>query len=203
VSRHPCGCTIPANDTRPRCTGTHMLSSDLQRYKRMLLEKQREVLTANSDIHSQLGAAGLTEGDLIDRANADAEAELQVRLRQTDGKLLRGIEEALVRIKRGTYGLCTSCQQPISVARLRAVPWAQRCLKCKEQDQRAWVGKPCNAPSKVPGRSAAAVFRLLPLFLRQARQGLPLVQRVRVLRVPRPAPYPESVGRLGEAGRDG
>ena len=114
-----------------------MRSSDLQRYKKMLLEKQREVLTANSDIHSQIPASGLTEGDLIDQANADAEAELQVRLRQTDGKLLRAIEEALVRIKRGTYGVCTSCQQPISAARLRAVPWTHRCLKCKEQDQRA------------------------------------------------------------------
>ncbi|MGH9717383.1 MAG: TraR/DksA family transcriptional regulator [Candidatus Acidiferrales bacterium] len=53
-----------------------------------------------------------------------------------NGRLLRAIDEALVRIRRGTYGLCTSCQRPISAARLRAVPWAHRCVKCEAQDQR-------------------------------------------------------------------
>lgn len=109
---------------------------DLQRYKKMLANKQREILSANSDIRSHLPASGVKEGDLIDQANADAEAELQVSLRQTDGKLLRAIEEALGRIRRGTYGICAACRQPISAARLRAVPWTHRCLKCKEQDQR-------------------------------------------------------------------
>jgi DnaK suppressor protein len=114
-----------------------MRSSDLQRYKKMLLEKRQEVLSANSDMHSHLPAAGVTEGDLVDQANADAEAELQVRLRQTDGKLLRAIEDALARIRQRTFGICTDCQQPISAARLQAVPWTHHCLRCKQQEQRA------------------------------------------------------------------
>jgi len=113
-----------------------MRSSELRRYEKMLLEKRQEVLSVNSDIHSQLPAAGVTEGDVVDQANADAEADLQVRLRQTDGKLLRAIDEALVRIRRGTYGVCASCQQPISAARLKAVPWTHHCLECKEREQR-------------------------------------------------------------------
>lgn len=109
--------------------------SDLRRYQK-LLAKQREILSAKSDLHSLLPAADVAVGDLIDEANADLEAELQVRLRQMNGRLLRAIDEALVRIRRGTYGLCTSCQRPISAARLRAVPWAHRCVKCEAQDQR-------------------------------------------------------------------
>lgn len=111
-----------------------MRRSELRRYQKSL-EKQREILSAKSDLHSQLPAADVNVGDLIDEANADLEAELQVRLRQTNGRLLRAIDEALVRIRRGTYGLCTSCQRPISAARLRAVPWTHRCVKCEEQDQ--------------------------------------------------------------------
>jgi len=79
-------------------------------------------------------APGGLEGDLIDQANADEEAELQIRLHQTDGRLLRAIEEAVARIRQGTYGVCEVCKQPISKARLEAVPWARHCRECKERE---------------------------------------------------------------------
>lgn len=77
------------------------------------------------------------EGDLVDQANADAEAELQIRLHQTDGRLLRAIEEAPARMRHGTYGVCEVCAQPISKARLEAVPWARHCRDCKEREHPA------------------------------------------------------------------
>jgi DnaK suppressor protein len=80
-------------------------------------------------------AAGGFEGNLIDQANTDAEPELQIRLHQTDGRLLRAIEEALGRIRQGTYGICGVCNQPISRARLEAVPWTHHCRACKERKQ--------------------------------------------------------------------
>ena len=43
-------------------------------------------------------AAGGWEGDVIDQANADAEAELQIRMQETDAQLLEAIEEALARM---------------------------------------------------------------------------------------------------------
>jgi hypothetical protein len=73
---------------------------DLQRYKGLLLEKQRELSSVQDDAGTRVPAAGGLEGDLIDQANADAEAELQIRLHQTDGRLLRAIEEALGRIRQ-------------------------------------------------------------------------------------------------------
>ncbi len=82
-------------------------------------------------------AAGGLEGDLIEQANADEEAELQIRLHQTDGRLLRAIEEAVVRIRHGTYGVYEACKQPISKARLEAVPWARHCRVCKEHEHPA------------------------------------------------------------------
>jgi DnaK suppressor protein len=77
---------------------------------------------------------GPWEGDLIDQANADAEAELQIRLHQTEGRLLRAIEEALARVRDGTYGVCGVCKQPISKARLEVVPWTRHCRECKERE---------------------------------------------------------------------
>ena len=107
--------------------------SDLQRYSRLLLEKRGELSSALGEAQSRVPAAGGLEGDLIDQANADAEAELQISLHQSDGRLLRAIEEALARIRQGTYGACAVCKQPVSKARLEAVPWTHVCRECKER----------------------------------------------------------------------
>jgi DnaK suppressor protein len=109
---------------------------DLQRYKELLLEKRRELWSVQGDA-ARVPAAGGSEGDLIDQANADAEAEVQIRLHHTDARLLRAIEEALARIKQGTFGVCQTCQQPISKARLEAVPWTRLCRECKEHRRSA------------------------------------------------------------------
>lgn len=107
--------------------------SKLRRYERLLVEKRRKLSYAPDEAHPLVPAAGGLEGDLIEQANADEEAELQIRLHQTDGRLLRAIEEALARIEQGTYGVCAVCQQPISGARLEAVPWTHLCRECKER----------------------------------------------------------------------
>jgi DnaK suppressor protein len=113
--------------------GSVMGPADMQRYHRLLLEKQRELSSAHSDAQALVPAAGGLEGDLIEQANADAEAELQIQLHRTDGRLLRAIEEALARIEKHTYGVCEVCKQSISTARLEAVPWTHLCRECKER----------------------------------------------------------------------
>ena len=102
---------------------------NLQRYKRLLLEKRREL----SPVRGLVPAAGGWEGDVIDQANADAEAELQIRLQETDGLLLKAIDDALTRIEEGTYGVCVNCNQSIPKARLEAVPWTRLCRSCQER----------------------------------------------------------------------
>jgi DnaK suppressor protein len=110
-----------------------MSPDDLQRYHSLLLKKRHELSSALGEDHSRVPAAGRLQGDMIDQANADAEAELQIRLHRTDGRLARAIEAALARIKQGTYGVCGVCKQPISEARLEAVPWTHLCRECKDR----------------------------------------------------------------------
>ena len=107
--------------------------SDLQRYKRLLLEKRGELSSALGEAQSRVPAAGGWEGDVADQANADAEAELQIHLHKSDGRLLKAIEEALARMRHRTYGVCVACKEPISKARLEAVPWTHLCRECKER----------------------------------------------------------------------
>ncbi len=111
-----------------------MRPADFERYTRQLLEKRRELLSAQGDPQSLVPAAGGWEGDASDQASADAEAELQIQLHRTDGRLARAIEQALVRIRKRTYGVCEACGHAIPKARLNAVPWTRLCRWCKEQE---------------------------------------------------------------------
>jgi RNA polymerase-binding protein DksA len=43
---------------------------------------------------------------------------------------LNQIEQALQRVKAGTYGICEQCEQPIDLKRLQALPYTTRCINC-------------------------------------------------------------------------
>jgi len=107
--------------------------SQLQRYHRLLTAKQRELLSVQSDDLAPVPAAGGRQGDIVDQANADAEAELKIHLLKSDGRLLKAIEAALARMRQGTYGICAVCNEPITKARLEPVPWTHLCRECKER----------------------------------------------------------------------
>jgi DnaK suppressor protein len=109
-----------------------MDNSDLLRYKNLLLSKRQE-LSDGKSLADSIPAAGELCGDTADIAVGAAIAAMQIRLRQTDGKLLRAIDDALARILREEFGICTECGEPISKARLEAVPWTRRCRDCKER----------------------------------------------------------------------
>jgi len=106
----------------------------LNQYRRSLLAKQQELLAANGGKLVLGAAGGLTGADLMDQALAQSEAVVDARLSQDRSNLRRAIEWALGRIKKGNYGICAACGKSISRARLRAVPWADYCRDCMEQE---------------------------------------------------------------------
>ena len=109
-----------------------MNKSDLLHYKNLLLVKQQQLSSGKSLVESN-PTAGEPHGDPVDLAASETSASVQLRLKQTDSKLLRAIEAALMRIRQERFGVCEECGQPISKARLEAVPWARHCKGCKEQ----------------------------------------------------------------------
>ena len=64
--------------------------------------------------------------EFVDLPAESSEESVQVKLRQTDSKLLRTIDASLYPIERGTFGLCEVCTQSIPARRLNAVPWAAK-----------------------------------------------------------------------------
>ncbi len=73
------------------------------------------------------------EGDL---ALISHNKEILYNLHETDFRRLKAIEDALKRIQREEYGVCTGCGEDINEKRLVAVPWATMCIDCQEEVER-------------------------------------------------------------------
>ena len=56
-------------------------------------------------------------------------SQLTTLIRQAE-RHLDDIEEARIRVASGRYGLCETCGQPVSAARLDARPVARTCIEC-------------------------------------------------------------------------
>jgi DnaK suppressor protein len=109
---------------------------DLAVYRDSLLQKRGELVGAGGLKPLQASMENNTrQGDMADQATGNNEVHIALRLKQTDAKILQAIEEALVRIEKGTYGVCRDCGEPIAEARLRAIPWTRVCITCKEKQK--------------------------------------------------------------------
>ena len=103
-------------------------------YKDALRRKRSEILGTSGVKPLQASMENNTrQGDMADQASGNNEVHIQLKLKQTDAKILQAIEEALGRIEKGTYGICRDCGEPIAEARLNAIPWTRVCIACKEK----------------------------------------------------------------------
>ena len=100
-----------------------------------LVKKRAEILAASTGTRPLPASADVNsrQGDLADQASGNNEVHIQLKLKQTDAKILQAIEEALVRMDKGTYGICRDCGDPIAAARLEAIPWTRVCISCKQK----------------------------------------------------------------------
>ncbi len=104
-------------------------------YKEQLLLKRGEILAAGGTAKPIQGSTEMNtrQGDLADQASGNNEVHIQLKLKQTDAKILQAIEEALFRMEKGTYGICRDCGEEIAPPRLNAIPWTRVCITCKEK----------------------------------------------------------------------
>ena len=70
--------------------------------------------------------------DPVDLAVRNYSKNVMLAVSENESKQLTLIDEALVRIEDGEYGLCSHCENKINPKRLTAVPWARYCINCQE-----------------------------------------------------------------------
>lgn len=111
-----------------------MEAERLEHFRRILTNQLRE--HAENVRESQINALEMAMADdgvkdSVDMSLHDVNQEIQFRLGERESKLVADIDQALLRIKEGTYGQCARCGEPISERRLEAVPTARYDAQCQ------------------------------------------------------------------------
>jgi len=99
-------------------------------YRDRLIEKRQSVLSGLGVKFDTLARIGRVAED--DQAQLSHDEFISLRLNGLDYEQLRMVEEALDRLESGDYGICLSCEEPIALKRLNAIPWARYCVTCQE-----------------------------------------------------------------------
>ena len=110
---------------------------DTEVFRVALMRKRGELLggSAAKPLQWTMENNSGRQGDVADQAAGNNEVHVQLKLKQTDAKILQAIEGALRRMEEGTYGICRDCGEPIAEARLTAIPWTGSCVICKEKQK--------------------------------------------------------------------
>ena len=113
----------------------YMNSKQLAHFKKMLEEMKRD-LSQDIDrtVHTMQDEATIF-ADPNDRASQESDMSLELRNRDRERKLIKKIDETIVKIDAGEYGFCESCGVEIGLKRLEARPTATLCIDCKTLDE--------------------------------------------------------------------
>ena len=104
---------------------------DKLRYRRNEITGQVNHL--EQDLREEIADNQNIPGDMADHGSGELSQHLSVTLMENDRIELERIEKAISRIESGAYGQCEVCQKSIPMARLKAIPWATRCINCQSR----------------------------------------------------------------------
>ncbi len=99
------------------------LETRQQELRRMVSRTQQDGRSADED----------TAQDIADKAASSYNKEFLFHQSNNDRQLLMMVENALARIREGSFGECISCGKEINPKRLEAVPWTRHCIECQEK----------------------------------------------------------------------
>ncbi|MCX6354346.1 MAG: TraR/DksA family transcriptional regulator [Candidatus Aureabacteria bacterium] len=92
--------------------------------------------TLNQSPRDQAGDLSGYGIHIADAATDSYDREFNLSLVSHEQDILNDIEDALGKVERKEYGSCELCEEPIGESRLRAVPYARLCLRCKETQEK-------------------------------------------------------------------
>jgi DnaK suppressor protein len=123
-----------------------LLKSDLNAFRKSLLEKRQEILGDVGSMESEAfkGGDNLSNAPIhmADVGSDSFEQEFTLGLIESERQLLRDIHDALKRIEDGIYGICLGTGKPIGKVRLEATPWAKFCIEHAQNIEKRSSGIP-------------------------------------------------------------
>ncbi|MBM4108964.1 MAG: TraR/DksA family transcriptional regulator [Phycisphaerae bacterium] len=139
----PIGSHAAANQAPPPAVDgkSPLPKKELDRFRALLIKKRGELVgdVANMEteaLKSSSGGLSHTPQHLAEQGSDAYDQSLALDLAAADRKLIKEIDDALVRIEKGTFGLCEVTGKPISMQRLEELPWARHSIEAARHLER-------------------------------------------------------------------
>ena len=119
---------------------TRKQAGDRKRYavlNRMLTDRQAEIRNKLRSLREALPSEVSDVKDTEEQSMEDFVRGMDYALMEMESETLRRIDEAILRLGGGRYGLCSECGEKIAEARLEALPFAVTCRDCQENEEGA------------------------------------------------------------------
>ena len=112
-----------------------MEKKKLETFKKRLETRQQELRrTVNrTQADGRLADEDTAAADIADRAASSYNKEFLFSQSNNERALLQMVDNALARIREGSFGECVHCGNEINSKRLEAVPWTRHCIECQEK----------------------------------------------------------------------
>ncbi len=125
------------NISNPEENENEFSDKELEEIKKNLTLMKREIF---KDIDASIKEGSSKDsseyqGDNYDIASNERDRELSYMLGDRERQKIREIDNALLKIKEGTYGVCDECGEPISKKRLKVIPYSNFCIHCQSRSE--------------------------------------------------------------------
>jgi DnaK suppressor protein len=115
--------------------GFAMKKKDLDYFRDYLNDLLQELLGQAEETVTEMATSKENFPDPTDRASLEADRNFMLRIRDRESKLIKKVKNALERIDNGTFGICETCGEDISIERLKARPVTTQCIDCKMKQE--------------------------------------------------------------------
>jgi DnaK suppressor protein len=106
---------------------------EFEEMRKLFLEMRRKLISGITEGRTPETLIPSTDiGDIVDQAGDERDRELSLLLTTREKEKLLAIDEALEKIKEGTYGICEECGEKIGPGRLKVMPLAKSCVACQQ-----------------------------------------------------------------------
>ena len=121
----------------PKSSEKYMCEKHKAYFKKKLNEWKTEIIKTNNEaLYNGSLDDNSISADIVDQASSYTDKTVEMKAINRQIKLISKIDQALTRIKDGTYGFCAETGEPIGLKRLIARPVAELCIAAQEKHEK-------------------------------------------------------------------
>ena len=121
----------------PKLSEKYMWEKHKAYFKKKLNEWKTEIIKTNNEaLYNGSLDDNSISADIVDQASSYTDKTVEMKAINRQIKLISKIDQALTRIKDGTYGFCAETGEPIGLKRLIARPVADLCIAAQEKHEK-------------------------------------------------------------------